>query len=414
MDRPDLEVADIFRSFGPAYRQRHRLRLEEHKAMRAIEQCRTAALGGHVDACLDCGALQISYNSCRHRACPKCQGEARQKWVEAREAELLPIEYFHVVFTLPSALNPLLHYNRVLMLNLLFQAVSQTLLEFGRRHLEGEIGAWAVLHTWGQTLCEHNHLHTIVTGGALSADGQRWTPCRMGFLFPVSALAAVFRGKYLAALKQAHTKGQLRFGGEVGALWEAEDFRRFVRSLYTHDWIVYAKRPFAGAREVVRYLGRYTHRGPISNQRLLSLEGDQVSFAYKNSRAGGAWETMELSVAEFIRRYLVHVLPSGFVRIRYYGLYAAARRKKSRARCRELLGVAPGEAAGEVGREATEADAAEAEHEGQRCCEVCGSERRVRQREWHAGERVPKWVEAVAAGLRPAGAAGALPEVRAA
>jgi hypothetical protein len=410
MDRPVLEVADIFRAFGPAYRRTHTLRLEEHKAMRAIEHCRTAALGGHVDACLDCGALQISYNSCRHRACPKCQGEARQKWVEAREAELLPIEYFHVVFTLPSALNPLLHYNRVLMLNLLFQAVSQTLLEFGRRHLAGEIGVLAVLHTWGQTLCEHNHLHTIVTGGALSADGQRWRACRTGFLFPVSALAGVFRGKFLAALKQAHTKGQLRFGGEVGALREAEDFRRFVRSLYRHDWIVYAKRPFAGAREVVRYLGRYTHRGPISNRRLRALEGDQVRVAWKDYRDGSQWKEMELPAEEFIRRYLVHVLPSGFVRIRYYGLYAAARRKQSLARCRELLG----EAAGEVGSEAAEADAAEAEHEGQRCCEVCGSERRVRQREWHAGERVPKWVEAVAAGLRPAGAAWALPEARAA
>jgi len=411
MDRPALEVADVFRAFGPAYRQRHTLRIEEHKAMRAIERCRTAALGGHVDACGDCGALQISYNSCRHRACPKCQGEARQKWVEAREAELLPIEYFHVVFTLPSALHPLLHYNRELVLNLLFAAVSQTLLEFGRRHLEGEIGAWAVLHTWGQTLWEHNHLHVIVTGGALSADSQRWTPCRRGFLFPVRALAAVFRGKYVAALKQAHAKGRLRFGGEVGALREAEDFRRFVRSLYAHDWIVYAKRPFAGAREVVRYLGRYTHRGPISNRRLLSLEGDGVRFAWKDYRDGSRWKEMELPAEEFIRRYLVHVLPSGFVRIRYYGLYAAARRKQSLARCRELLGVAPGEAAGEVG---CEADAAEAEHEGQRCCEVCGSERRVRQREWHAGERVPKWVEAVAAGLRPAGAAWALPEARAA
>jgi hypothetical protein len=394
MERPALEVADIFRAFGPAYRLSHTLRIEEHKAMRAIERCRTAAMGGHVDACGDCGAVQISYNSCRHRACPKCQGEARQKWVEAREAELLPIEYFHVVFTLPSALNPLLHYNRVVLLNLLFGAVSQTLLEFGRRHLQGELGVLAVLHTWGQTLWEHPHLHTIVTGGALSADPQRWRACRRGFLFPVRALAAVFRGKYVAALKQAHRKGQLRFGGEVAALAEAEDFGRFVRSLYRHDWIVYAKRPFAGAREVVRYLGRYTHRGPISNRRLLSLEGDQVRFAWKDYRDASQWKEMELSAEEFIRRYLLHVLPSGFVRIRYYGIYAAARRTKDLARCRELLGNEQEE----PGREEAGGDEAEGECERRRCCASCGSGRLVRQREWHAGERVPKEVEQQAEG----------------
>jgi hypothetical protein len=412
MERPALEVADIFRAYGPAYRQTHTLRLEEHKAMRAIEHCRTAALGGHVDACLDCGSLQISYNSCRHRACPKCQGEARQKWVEAREAELLPIEYFHVVFTLPSALNALLHYNRVLMLNLLFQAVRQTLLEFGRRHLEGEIGVLAVLHTWGQTLCEHPHLHTIVTGGALSADGQRWTPSHKGFLFPVSALATVYRGKYLAGLKQAYAKGELRFGGEVGALREAEDFRRFVRSLYTHDWIVYAKRPFAGAREVVRYLGRYTHRGPMSNWRLRSLEGDRVRFAWKDYRDGSQWKEMELSAEEFIRRYLLHVLPRGFVRIRYYGLYAAGRRKKCLARCRELLGV-PAAAQAQAQSEAAVQEAEErggGEGPWRRCCEACGSEHLVRQREWHRGERVPAWVAA----LKAAGPARPPPQRRAA
>jgi hypothetical protein len=396
MDRPVLEVADIFRAFGPAYRRTHTLRLEEHKAMRAIERCRTASLGGHVDACLECGALQISYNSCRHRACPKCQGQARQTWVEAREAELLPIEYFHVVFTLLSALNPLLHYNRALMLNLLFGAVSQTLLEFGRTHLQGEIGAWAVLHTWGQTLCEHNHLHTIVTGGALSADQARWTSCHKGYPFPVSALSGVFRGKYVAGLKQAYATGQLRFGGDVEALREAEGSRRFVGSLYRHEWIVYAKRPFAGAREVVRYLGRYTHRGPISNRRLLALEGDQVRFAYKSYRAGGAWETMELAAEEFIRRYLVHVLPAGFVRIRYYGIYAAARRKTSLARCRELL------SGGEEGREEAQANeaedvGAEGERECSRGCDVCGSRQVARQREWRARERVPGWVRALAA-----------------
>jgi hypothetical protein len=393
MERPQLEVADIFRAYGAAYRREHGLTFEQHRVMRAITRCRTAALGGHVDRCTRCDALQISYNSCRNRFCPKCQGQARRAWVEAREADLLPIEYFHVVFTLPHALLPLLHYNRTLLLDLLFRAVSRTLLEFGERHLQGEIGVLAVLHTWGQTLCEHPHVHTIVTGGALSHDQRRWTSCRRGFLFAVAALAEVFRGKYIDGLRRAHRRGRLRLEGEGAALAEAEAFATWIEALYTQRWIVYAKRPFAGPRQVVRYLGRYTHRGPIANARLLSLEEGRVKFRYKNYRAAGQWAEADLAAGEFIRRYLLHVLPRGFVRIRYYGIYAASRRRQRLARCRTMLEEtqetqACGEAEG-GGADAQERESAE------RRCEVCGSGCLVRQAEWHAGERPPIAREAV-------------------
>jgi hypothetical protein len=390
MERSRLEVADIFRAHGPAYRREHGLSREQRTVMRAIERCRTAALGGHVDRCTSCDALQISYNSCRNRFCPKCQGQARQAWVEAREADLLPIEYFHVVFTLPHALLPLLHYNRAPLLDLLFQAASRTLLEFGERHLQGDVGVLAVLHTWGQTLCEHPHVHTIVTGGALARDQSCWRSCRSGFLFPVAALTEVFRGKFIDGLRRAHRRGTLRLEGEVAPLAEVEAFHRWVGGLYTQRWIVYAKRPFAGARQVVRYLGRYTHRGPISNARLLSLEEDRVRFRHKDYRAGGQWAEADLAAEEFIRRYLLHVLPKGFVRIRYYGIYAASRRRQRLARCRALLEEMPaveehGESQGGCGgMEETSGDERRRE-----VCEVCGSASLVRQAEWHAGERPP-------------------------
>jgi hypothetical protein len=388
MERPALEVADVFRAHGPSYRRKHRLRLDEHKVMRAIERCRTAALGGHVDACQRCGACRISYNSCRNRFCPKCQGLARQAWVEAREAELLPIEYFHIVFTLPHALLPLLHYNRALLLNLLFRSASRTLREFGRRHLKGEIGVLAVLHTWGQTLSEHPHVHCIVTGGALSADPTSWTPCRNGFLFPVRALSEVFRGKYIDALKRAHRSGTLRFGGEVAALGEPEAFGAWIQRLYAARWIVYAKRPFAGAHRVVRYLGRYTHRGPIASSRLVSLHQERVRFRWKDYRAQGQVKGMELSAEEFIRRYLQHVLPQGFVRIRGYGLYANAGRAKRLEHCRALLDAQLQGSECDAERSESSASASEPVTTKSPCGE-CGSTRLVRQAQWHAGERPP-------------------------
>jgi hypothetical protein len=396
MERFRLEVADIFRAYGPAYRREHGLSREQRKVMRAIERCRTAALGGHVDRCTSCDALQISYNSCRNRFCPKCQGRARQSWVQAREADLLPIEYFHVVFTLPHTLLPLLHYNRALLLNLLFRAVSRTLLEFGERHLKGDLGVLAVLHTWGQTLCEHPHVHTIVTGGALARDQSCWNWCRSGFLFPVAALAEVFRGKYIDALRRAHRRGRLRLEGEVAELARAEAFDRWVGELYTQRWIVYAKRPFAGPRQVVRYLGRYTHRGPIANARLLSLEEDRVHFRYKDYRAGGQWEEADLAAEEFIRRYLLHVLPQGFVRIRYYGIYAASGRRQRLARCRTLLEE---KTAAVEERDESEGGGADTEETtgDERRCEVCGGASLVRQAEWHVGERPPIVRDALAA-----------------
>lgn len=389
MERPALEVADVFRAHGPRYRRNHRLRLDEHKVMCAIERCRTAALGGHVDACQSCGACRISYNSCRNRFCPKCQGLARQAWVEAREAELLPIEYFHIVFTLPHALLPLLHYNRALLLNLLFRSASRTLLEFGRRHLRGEIGVLAVLHTWGQTLSEHPHVHCIVTGGALAADQTRWTPCRNGFLFPVRALAEVFRGKYIDALERVHRSGKLRFGGEMAALGEPESFGARIQGLYQGRWVVYAKRPFAGAHTVVRYLGRYTHRGPIASSRLLGMEQDRVRFRWKDYRVQGQAKVMELSAEEFIRRYLQHVLPQGFVRIRGYGLYANAGRAKRLARCRALLEAQLQASEPAPVRSTDPSASAEEPVAAKASCSACGSTCLVRRAEWHAGERPP-------------------------
>lgn len=408
MERPALEVADLFGLHGAAYRQAHNCSVHEQKVMRAIERCRTAALGGHVDACDACGSMQISYNSCRNRSCPKCQGRARQQWICAREAELLPIEYFPVVFTLPHALNGLVRQNRALLLDLLFCAASQTLLEFGRRHLEGEIGIVAVLHTWGQTLCEHNHVHGILTGGALQlpsgesgAEGtpqmqSRWRSCRRGFLFPVRALAEVFRGKYVAGLRRACGRGELRLGGELAQLAEAAEWRRFVGGLYGERWIVYAKRPFAGPREVVRYLGRYTHRGPIANARLRSLQEGRVRFAWKDYREAGRWKEMELGAEEFLRRYLLHVLPPRFVRIRHYGLYSRAKRRRHLAAAHALLraqGVPPAEGAEPQQASGSEEGAEPGQASGERCA-ACGKGHLVRQREWHAGERPPVLVQA--------------------
>jgi hypothetical protein len=386
-ERPALEVADIFRAHGAAYRRTHRVSVQEQKVMRAIERCRTAALGGHVDACGGCGHQEISYNSCRNRFCPKCQGQARAQWVEAREAELLPIEYFHVVFTLPHGLNALVRQNRALLLNALFAAVSDTLLEFGRRHLGGEIGVLAVLHTWGQRLCEHNHVHTIVTGGALSADGGQWKACRGGFLFPVRALQEVFRGKYSALLRRAHVRGELRLEGDLAELKEKEAFGEWMAGLYQERWIVYAKRPFAGPRTVVRYLGRYTHRGPIANSRLVNLEAGRVRFSWKDYREAGRWKQMELSGEEFIRRYMLHVLPHGFMRIRYYGLYTHTRRASRLSQARTLL-EKEREVEGEAGTADRGAEAVSPE-EGQPgdVCPRCAGGRMSRRMEWKAGER---------------------------
>jgi hypothetical protein len=334
-----LEVAEIFRAPGAAYRQRHRLSRAQRRAMRAIETCRTAALGGHRETCDTCGAERLAYNSCRNRHCPKCQTLAKERWLEARRAELLPVEYFHLVFTLPHALNPLAQGNPRLLYTLLFHAVADTLATFARdpRQLGGELGATAILHTWGQNLSQHLHLHCLVTGGALAFDGSRWIPAPPGFLFPVRALAPVFRGKYLDALQRAFEAGELVFAGSLATLAEPGAFAAWLASLRHQDWVVYAKRPFAGPEQVLQYLGRYTHRVAISNERLLSLADGVVRFRWKDYADGDRVKVMELEAEEFIRRFLLHVVPEGFVRIRHFGLLANRTRPAKLARCRQLL-----------------------------------------------------------------------------
>jgi hypothetical protein len=341
--RRRVELAELVRTHGAAYRQAHRLTRGQHRALRAIAACRTAALGGHTETCDVCGATRIAYNSCRNRHCPKCQTLAKERWLAARQAELLPVEYFHVVFTLPHTLNPLAQGNPRVCYALLFQAARETLAAFGDdpRHLGGEVGGLAILHTWGQTLEQHLHLHCLVLGGALARDRARWLPAKPGFLFPVRALARVFRGKYLAGLRQAFARGELRFAGSVAGLAEPAAFAAFLATCRATDWVVYAKPPFAGPAQVLEYLGRYTHRVALSNDRLLSVDDDQVRFRWKDYAHGSRLKLMTLSAEEFLRRFLLHILPDRFVRIRHFGVLANRDRRAKLARCRQLLAVPP-------------------------------------------------------------------------
>jgi len=337
--RPALEVADIVRAAGDAYRATHRLSFQQERVLGAIASCRTAALGGHRAQCDHCGAVSISYCSCRNRHCPKCQTLAKQRWLERQCADLLDIDYWHLVFTLPHALNALARGNPRVIYRLLFQAASQTLLEFGRnpRWLGGELGITLVLHTWGQRLDQHIHVHCVVTGGALSEDGERWIPANPGFLFPVRALSAVFRGKYLDTLAQAYQNGELHFGGSTKLLAEPAAFGGFLDTLKGHDWVVYAKPPFAGAEQVLAYLGRYTHRVAIANHRLVSFEDGEVRFRWRDYAHGNKTKIMALGAEEFLRRFLLHTLPAGFVKIRHYGLLGNRCRHEKVTRCRVLL-----------------------------------------------------------------------------
>jgi hypothetical protein len=338
-----VELAEIFRAAGDAYRQAHPLIAQQQRAMRAIEQCRTAALGGHVEQCDHCGKLKISYNSCRNRHCPKCQTRAKERWIAARQAELLPVPYFHVVFTLPHALNPLAQGNPALLYDLLFKAAAETLLDFGRnpRWLGGELGVSLVLHTWGQNLNQHLHLHGIVAGAALVPGAERWVKARSGFLFPVQPLAKVFRGKYLERLNKSDTEGLIKFAGSTAHLASPAQFRHFLTRLYKTDWVVYAKQPFAGSQQVLDYLGHYTHRVAISNNRLLAFSAEQVRFRWRDYAAGNKKKVMTLTTEEFIRRFLLHVLPKAFVRIRHYGFLANRSRKGKLGQLRELLDAPP-------------------------------------------------------------------------
>ena len=372
--RPPFEVADVVREYGASFRATHQVSHEQEKVLQAIAHCRTAALGGHVEVCESCGTEQLSYNSCRNRHCPKGQGSARAKWLAAEQALLLPVPYFHVVFTLPHRLNPLVRVNQRRLYTLLFQTVARTLRKFARdpRHLGAELGLTAVLHTWGQTLTEHIHLHCIVTGGGLTADGTQWRPSPPRFLFVVAALSQVFRGKYLAGLRRLRAKHQLHFAGESTALTEAEAWTTFLRQLQDCPWVVYAKPPWGGPEQVLKYLSRYTHRVAIANSRLVFVGDGVVRFRYKDYSAGDAAKIMELQAEEFLRRFLLHVVPPHFVRIGHFGLVATRTRQEKLARCRHLLAVMAAAATSLLPTKTPETPAASAEPAPSTLCPACG------------------------------------------
>jgi hypothetical protein len=361
MPRSVLEVADIFRAHGPAWRcaQARHLSLGQLKVMSAIEQCRSAALGGHLLQCQACEHTQIAYNSCRNRHCPKCQGSAARRWLQDRQADLLPVEYYHVVFTLPAPIGEIAWYNKSVIYGLLFQAAAETLLTIAAdpKHLGARIGATLVLHTWGSSMTHHPHVHGIVPGGGISPDGQRWIACKPGFFLPVRVLSRLFRRLFLDKLAEAHRAGRLRFFGEYQALAEAKTFEDWLKPLRQCEWVVYAKRPFAGPEAMLAYLSRYTHRVAIANSRLIALDEQGVTFKWKDYRCKGRvrYKTMTLAVAEFMRRFLLHVLPAGLHRIRHYGLLANTTRRDNLAQARELLMDSTAQAA--VNAQTTDADA---------------------------------------------------------
>ncbi len=338
-----LEVADIFRAHGPHWRQSQagHLSLGQLKVMSAIERCRSAALGGHVLQCQACDHTQIAYNSCRNRHCPKCQASAARRWLEARQADLLPVDYYHLVFTLPAPIRDIAWYNKSVVYGILFKAAAETLCTIAGdpRHLGARIGVTLVLHTWGSAMTHHPHVHGIVPGGGLSLDGERWVACRTGFFLSVRVLSKLFRRLFLEKLSDAHRAGTLQFFGEHQALADTKPFRDWLKPLRQIDWAVYAKRPFAGPGAVLAYLSRYTHRVAIANSRLIALDERGVTFKWKDYRAKERYrhKTMTLDPDEFIRRFLLHVLPSGFHRIRHYGLIANTTRRDNLARARELL-----------------------------------------------------------------------------
>jgi hypothetical protein len=342
MSRPPLEVADLIRVAGQRFIEvsRRWITGQHLKVLAAIERCRTAALGGHRDKCSRCGYRAISYNSCRNRHCRKCQAPARNRWLHARRRELLPTPYVHVVFTLPRRLAPLALQNKKVIYDLLFRTCAETLLEIARdpRHLGAEIGFFSVLHSWNQKLEHHPHVHCVVPAGGLSPNHQRWVHPRYHFFLPVKVLGRVFRGKFVAALKRAFDDGQLGFYGDLKLLAKAKVFASFLRPLFRQDWVVYCKPPFGGPEHVLRYLGRYTHRVAISNHRLVALEGNQVTFRWRDSAHGNQQRLTTLAVEEFLRRFLLHVLPPGFVRIRHFGFLAHRRRAALLPLCFQFLG----------------------------------------------------------------------------
>jgi len=340
--RPRYEVADIFREYGEQYRRSHSLPLSDLKVMHAIEVCRTAYLGGHVERCDRCGFERIAYNSCRNRHCPKCQALAKAEWLEKRKAELLPVEYFHNVFTVPHELNQVALYNKKIVFDLLFKTVAETLQEFAsdpKHDLCGKIGFTAILHTWDQRLLSHIHLHCVISAGVLSSDGKRWIQSRKNFLFPVKALSKVFRGKFIDYLKKAFVKGSLIFPGQMAYLAAEGKFLQLINQLWKKDWVVYSKAPFNGPEKVLDYLGRYTHRVAIANHRIVKVEDGLVTFRYRDRTDGDKCKQMTISAQEFTRRFLLHVIPDSYKRIRHFGFLANRCKKRDLIRCRELLGL---------------------------------------------------------------------------
>ena len=340
MSRPVYEPADIFRQYGEQYRKTRRLPFEQLRVMRAIQLCRTSALGGHAEKCGQCSYARNSYNSCRNRHCPKCQGSDRIQWLESRQGELLPVEYFHVVFTLPEPLARLAFYNKQTVYGILFRAASETLLTIARdpKHLGADIGFFGILHTWGQNLLHHPHVHFVVPGGGIGPDGN-WMACRPGFFLPVRVLSRLFRRLFLQALGKAFENHQLEFFGELEPLKDQTAFLSFLDPLRKSEWVVYAKKPFGGPQTAIQYLGRYTHRVALSNDRILGVSQGRVTFQWKDYRSKYRHKSrsMTLDAEEFIRRFLIHTMPAGFQRIRYFGLMANRHRKQSLALCRELL-----------------------------------------------------------------------------
>jgi Putative transposase/Transposase zinc-binding domain len=343
MDRPHLEVADVFHRYGDTYRQEHAgsLSTAQRRVMSAIELCRTAALGGHVEQCDSCHHQRVFYNSCRDRHCPKCQSLARAEWIEDRLSEILDCQYFHLVFTIPEEIAAIAYQNKEVVYGILFRSAAEALRTIAAdpQHLGAEIGFFSVLHTWGQNLLHHPHLHTVVAGGGLSPDGTRWIACRPGFFLPVRVLSRLFRRLFLEDLQKAFDSGKLQFFSSLQPLENRLAFARHLTPVRSKEWVVYSKRPFAGPQQVLDYVGRYTHRVAISNNRLVHIKDGHVSFRWKDYRDDQP-KSMTLSADEFIRRFLLHVLPDGFQRIRYYGFLANRFRQEKLARCRQLLGMA--------------------------------------------------------------------------
>jgi hypothetical protein len=374
MARPALEVADIFRDHGAAWREANagHVSLGQFKVMSAIESCRTAALGGHVARCEDCSHTVIAYNSCRNRHCPKCQGAAAKEWLAEREADLLPVPYYHVLFTLPAQIADIAYQNKAVIYDLLFTASAETLTTIAAdpKHLGARIGVTSVLHTWGSTMTHHPHVHMIVPGGGLSLDGKSWVSCRPGFFLPASVLSRLFRRLFLQQLLAAHRTGRLKFFGAYAHLDNTRAFKAYLAPLRRIEWYVYGKPPFGGPKAVLAYLSRYTHRVAISNSRLIAADRNGVTFKYKDYRVDGSarHKVMTLATNEFIRRFLIHVLPKGFHRIRHYGLFASAARADNIARARQLLAVTPDKKADDAAGANTTTDPSPPSHP----CPCCG------------------------------------------